>query len=91
MGVLIFAQNVRSQRLRRLMCGVAMPRRSHAVNKWGYAPGPGYALRFLGQRPNEGRSPMTSKALSARHSPAAHQAAKPLRTDALCKAGVLTW
>ena len=73
-------------RLCRLMCGGALPRRSHALNKEGFALGSGSALRLLGHRPNERHSRHTSSTFPARQSHAAHRAAKPLRTEFLCKA-----
>ena len=80
-----FAQKVigRLLRLCRLMCGEAVPRRSHATNREGFAPRSGSALRFLGQRPNARHSRHEGSTFSARQSHAAHPAAKPLRTEFL--------
>jgi hypothetical protein len=68
-------------RLRRPMCGVALPRPPTDQMSWGCAPRPGYALNGLGQRPNRGHSPDDYSPPTARQSHAAHQAAKPLSGD----------
>jgi hypothetical protein len=57
-----------------------------ALNQKGFALGPGFALKFLGPKAERGAQPHESQTFAARQSHAAHQAAKPLRTDFLCKA-----
>jgi len=71
-------------RLCRRMCGVALPRRLYALII-GLRPWFGLCPKHLGPRPNEGHSPKEHDRLSAGHSPAAHQAAKPMGSM-LCKA-----
>ena len=66
-------------RLRRLMCGGAMPRRSRDQRKRA-SPLVRACPNLLGRRPNEGHSPNAFASHAARHSLASHQAAKPLPT-----------
>jgi hypothetical protein len=54
--VTAFAQKVSSQRLRRLMCGAAMPRRKVFLSL-GCALRSAYGPKTLGQSPHQGRSP----------------------------------
>ena len=57
--------------------GYALPQ---AKNKQrGYAPGSGFAPKQIGQRPNQGHSPISIFPVTAGRSPASHQAAEPSR------------
>ena len=67
-------------RLRRLMCGGALPRRKRCSICLGYAPWFGLWLSKIhnGQSPHEGHSPRNNLAPYRRgRATAAHQAAKP--------------
>jgi len=81
---------VRSQRLCRLMCGVAMPRRKVSLLM---GLGPNFGLgQILWAKPGAGRSPIYFLTLTAGRRPASHQTAKPPQShyDFRCKASRLT-
>jgi hypothetical protein len=60
-----------------------MPRRQFFAAPLGLRPSFGLCPQALGQRPNQGRSPIAFLTLTARHSLASHPAAKPHRKGAL--------
>jgi hypothetical protein len=54
-----------ASRLCRLMCGGALPRRPHALDKEGFAPGPGYALTFWAEGRTSGKAALRQSPFGA--------------------------